>query len=123
MGRYIYFNTRFQYKFAFAIQSTADILDYGINYDYDYQGYHEWSENDKELILCDLEKYKKLGYDIPNFDDYEKNVNGTSKLYSYNVSCNGIVNKDDEVMYRILLACIIYHQLLYCPKLTAKHDI
>ncbi len=118
MGRYLYFNTGFQYKFGFGIQNSIDMYDYGNDHGED----HVWTEYDKNSIVKDLEDYKILGYEIPVFENYEKNVHGTWELYCDRIKKDGVLNREDEQMYRVLLACVIYHQLLYCPQLIGKCD-
>jgi hypothetical protein len=134
MGRYAFFNTGVEYKFAFACQDSGDILLFGglgtfgsdISHQYfedeEYEDpYHEWCQEDKELILSRLNQLaKKLSIERIDFTLYDKTVKGTAdlkdKLYDM------IQGKDEKLGYMFLLGCIIYHQLLYTDKLTVHYE-
>jgi len=102
MGRYAFFNTGFEYKFAFAAQASTDIQLFDGVGEY---GFHTWTQDDKTFIINLL---YKLNID---FEAYEKNVDGTYAL-----------EKDLDIDYTIKLGCLIYHQLLYTDELTCIYD-
>lgn len=114
MGRYAFFNSGFEYKFVFAVQPSSDIELFG---GYVIRGYYEsdncmeyqWTQNDKEFILNKIKDYNI------DFENYEKNVDGTYKL-KYDLY-------DKEYNCTILLGCLIYHQLLYIKVLTCKYEL
>ena len=103
MGRYAFFNTGFEYKFAFGVQSSTDIqLFGGIGED----GLHTWTQDDKTYIINLLSKLEIA------FENYEKTIDGTYAL-----------EDDLEIDHRIKLGSLIYHQLLYTDELTCTYDI
>lgn len=133
MGRYAFFNTRYEYKFAFGIQSSFDIelfagedktkyTDEGIP-----EGYGEriWTQKDKDYIY---EKLQELadedGYEIPQFTEIEKTLEGTYMIEEYIKVKGGISNTIGikEQYYTFRLGCIIYHQLLYTDILTVEYE-
>lgn len=125
MGRYAYFNTQFEYKFAFSIQSSDDILCFGGDQD-TYtndigMGFITWRTNDHlSFVLAELESMaKELEKPLPNFDGYDYTVGGT---YNLNKSLSSTLDFDYILSYRFLLGCIIYHQLMYTPTLTVSFE-
>lgn len=134
MGRYAFFNTGFEYKFAFACQNSGDILLFGglgnfrgdITSEYfeeeEYQDpYHEWSQEDKKIILSRLKQLaEKLSLEMINFEGFAKNLDGTYELRE--ALYDRIEGKDEKIGYMYLLGCLIYHQLLYTDKLTVHYE-
>ena len=99
MGRYAFFNTEYEYKFAFGVQDSSDILLFG---GIGEEGIHTWTQEDKTYIL-----QKLISID---FEKYEKNVHGTYAL------------EGDVSDYTQKLGCVIYHQLLYIDELTCEYE-
>jgi len=125
MGRYAYFNTGFEYKFAFSIQSSNDILFFGgtqDTYTNDIgMGFITWKmNNDLSLILGELESMaKEIERPLPNFDGYDYTVGGTYNLKHF---LSGALDFKYILSYRFLLGCLIYHQLMYTPTLTVTFE-
>jgi len=101
MGRYAFFNTEFEYKFAFAMQDSSDIKLFG---GVGEEGLRTWTQDDKIYIYELLKK-------ICDFEAYEKNLDGTYAL-----------QHDLTMDYTIKLGCLIYHQLLYTDVLSCTYD-
>jgi len=126
MGRYAYFNTGFEYKFAFAVQSSDDILYFGGQQDTYINevgmGFITWKMNeDLSLILSELESMaKEVERPLPNFDGYDYTIGGTYNLKHF---LSGVLDFDYILSYRFLLGCLIYHQLLYIPTLTVSFEL
>lgn len=108
MGRYAYFSTGFEYKFVFGIQPSTDIALFGTGFD-DEEGNpcHEWTETDIPLLKEYLDEY------TVDWNLYAKSVDGTSKLL-------WVLR---ELPHDIVLACVIYHQLLYCCPLAVDYEL
>lgn len=102
MGRYAFFNTEFEYKFAFGVQDSNDIQLFG---GIGHEGVHTWSEEDKPYIY---ELLKDLHID---FEKYINNIDGTYEL-----------EKDLHIDSTRKLGCLIYHQLLYTEELTCEYE-
>lgn len=121
MGRYAFFSTDYEYKFWFAIQSSEDIWEFGgeeINEDIPE---HRWTSADLEyikakLIVCARDN----GISLPEFENYKKSIHGTYEIEQMieNQKC-----KDEKVSAWCSLGCIIYHQLLWNPELTARYEL
>jgi hypothetical protein len=129
MGRYAQFSTGLEYKFLFAIQSSEDIKDFGgqeIDTDdpqYNmYYSEHEWSYEDKNNILTILNKFGE-GFIMPDFEKYEKNIEGTYNLYSNEPFYVEEDNHDSSKGSKFTLGCLIYHQLLYTNNLSVKYEL
>jgi hypothetical protein len=122
MGRYAFFNTGFEYKFAFAEQPSADILLFeGTAAAADSAEEMEaggaqpqitWTAEDISPLLVSLQCLADdWALETPNFSDYEKTVDGTWRLGS---TLRDRLRGPNANAYR--LGCLIYHQLLYkCP--------
>ena len=125
MGRYAFFSTGFEYKFAFGVQPSEDILLFGGNAcfeDSDY-GYlkHSWEKEDMSLIEKKLQECLEwLGIDPVKFESYEKNNTGTYNLV-YDLQ-HLTKEHNEEVTARYILGCAIYHQLLYTDALVADYE-
>jgi len=130
MGRYAFFNTGFEYKFGFGLQSSHDILECGGigNYglDMNHQPIHSWTAEDKmylQRLMYALEEHLDLLGPF-DFSRYSLDVEGTSDLYGdlYTLmQKNGW--QDNLFFYKYRLALIIYHQLLYVKELSATYEL
>jgi hypothetical protein len=121
MGRYAFFNTGFEYKFAFGIQESSDILKFGGTPTFAYEGSHkhDWTIVDRKRIentLHDLED--TLGLSRMNFESYEKTYEGTYALLNH---LRGI-EANDPLFYTYILGCLLYHQLLYKLTLSCTYE-
>lgn len=136
MGRYAFFNTGFEYKFAFAEwnsvpqgmrdkgalaeQPSTDILLFEgteavAEEDLETGGAQPqitWSAEDIAPLFVSLQLLADdWGLEIPTFSDYQKTVDGTWRLGS---TLRESLRGPNANTYR--LGCLIYHQLLYkCP--------
>ena len=122
MGRYAYFNTGFEYKFAFAIQPSSDILIFGGVYKAPNNVH--WNKSDMELILSEIRSFERdFDFEPVIFDNYENTTNGTyklqTKIYENNIDKIG---SDVESFYKYRLGCVIYHQLLYNDELSSEYE-
>lgn len=118
MGRYAFFSTGLEYKFAFAVQESEDILKFG--------GFQiaecemKWINSDADFILKRLRQIEKV-FDWPEYDftKVSKDHKGTEDIY-----CNRGTYLDltSKYTYEYLLGLIIYHQLLYTEILTCRFE-
>lgn len=121
MGRYAFFNTTFEYKFAFAIQPSSDMLMFGgseVQTKYDEDFGHSWTKEDLPEIMETLKIISKFCcIPIPKFESYEKSLEGTKIMRNE-------LDKQikDPLDYRFLLGCLIYHQLTYKEPLTVEYE-
>jgi len=109
MGRYIFFNTNLEHTFKFGIQPSSDIQEFaGDDTSNTYEYSHNWIQDDKSYI------FNHISFLEINFENYEKNLDGThnlrSDLYNINIDC------------KYILGCLIYHQLLYTDILRCHYD-
>ena len=126
MGRYAYFNTGFDYKFAFGIQESDDILHFGGKVDRESLVV-EWTPEDKPFIMSQLESFGE-GFVIPDFESFEKSSVGTLELYLQEYLRKAPTRLfeyagdpvDDIACFT--LGCVIYHQLLYKSDLSARYE-
>jgi hypothetical protein len=127
MGRYAFFNTEFEYKFWFAIQSSKDITEfYG---DFDEETEDEgmfcisWNSTDMERIKKKLERIRTANPILPEvrWEDFEGSVDGTHDVrdFLYDKDAKGV---HETVIAKYILGCLIYHQLLYTPDLTCRFE-
>jgi hypothetical protein len=121
MGRYAFFNTGFEYKFTFAVQESQDILTFGGDYNMDDDGPSiEWVAD--EDLTGILEKLRAIeeGPAI-DFEKFSKNLDGTHDLmdHLWDLSKEAA---DGAFHARYRLGCLIYHQLLYTPELSADFE-
>jgi hypothetical protein len=122
MGRYAFFNTGLEYKFAFAMQPSEDILKFGGTPEFVYCGDHKhsWSIVDRKHILDRLRDIE-ISLNLPetNFDLYEKNLDGTHMLRHdlWDIGVN-----DMELLATYILGSLIYHQLLYKLDLNCTYE-
>ena len=63
------------------------------------------------------------GFKIPRFNEIEKTLEETYLVDEYIVVNREIEDKLGEKYYTFLLGCIIYHQLLYMPRLTVEYEL
>lgn len=135
MGKFAQFNTGFEYKFTFGVQSSLDLTLFGGIGHIDHNrltGSWKWSTNDDIsnfnddalIILRKLEEFEKKGYILPKFYKYDKNLEGTHNLYinaSFGRDIITKINIGDLNEFR--LGCLIYHQLLYQPNLSVTFEL
>lgn len=116
MGRYAFFDTGVEYKFWFAVQPSDDITCFGGR----RVTRMEWNaEEDLKYTMKELkELVEKYNYTLPEFEAYEKNEEGTRKLYRDVASRYELKEQDAK----FCLGCIIYHQLTYKPNLTCDYE-
>lgn len=123
MGRYAFFSTGFEYKFRFGIQPSEEITLFGGTASHE-QGYpsQTWTEEDISMIE---EKLKNLldwiGEEPVRIEDYEKNLDGSYKLFSDLYSLYE-TDHDEKIVAQYILGCLIYHQLLYTETLIAEYE-
>ena len=126
MGRYAFFNTGFEYKFAFAVQQSEDIMKFGGkgNIYGEDAPYHEWNaEKDMVFILNRLSDIESAyNYTRPDFEKFSKDTDGTYELGNSIYDLNKHISLCKE-FYCYLLGCIIYHQLMYEPDLSATYEL
>jgi hypothetical protein len=131
MGRYAFFNTGLEYKFAFGIQDSEDIETFGgftVHQADDPE--QMWSDMDKPMILeelADILDFHADNTDIREFLEdpkFKHSVEGTNLMWSEVAKRFKTVISSEPVYYRFRLGCIIYHQLLYKPKdLRAVYEL
>jgi len=109
MGRYAFFNTDFEYKFAFGVQPSSDIQEFGGD-DTSIReiSSHNWIQDDKTYI------FNEISFFNIDFEQYEKNLDGTHALR------NDLYDTNIEPKY--VLGCLIYHQLLYTNILICHYE-
>lgn len=135
MGRYAQFNTGFEYKFTFGVQSSLDVTLFGGRGKIDHDrltGIWQWSTNDDMTnfdddcitILRRLREFEDKGYTIPKFHHYEKNVKGTRDMYVNEKFGKDTITKIDVGdLGEFRMGCLIYHQLLYQPNLSVTFEL
>lgn len=132
MGRYAHFNTGLDYKFAFGIQPSEDITTFGGTVEEFYEDNednehiehilrcHSWCREDRDTVWRELSEFE--GFIMPNFDSYERDMEGSSNIYRDVFE----LNTDDVSKYHLLsrfcLGCLIYHQLSYCNELNCFYE-
>lgn len=122
MGRYCFFNTGFEYKFAFALQPSEDILKFGGTPTFVYEGdhKHDWTIVDRKNILNKVRDMEDaLHISSLNFDLYEKTIHGTSQLRH---DLFGLGTENEKLTATYTLGCILYHQLLYKLDLSCTYE-
>ena len=125
MGRYVFFDTGFDYKFRFGVQQSEDILIYGGNTFADEETlFQKWTHNDNNSIMYILNNIEdEYDIDVMDFDKYEQTLQGTSLLRK------DLRNMEDDFMdieedyCRYTLGCLIYHQLQYRNPLVAQFEV
>jgi hypothetical protein len=125
MGRWVYFNTGVEYKFAFATQSSADITLFGGQDDGEDEahGYYFWSWSaccDEERCLRNIRRMERdNGWGALDFDQWDKNEEGSMKLRN---EIYDLITGNEETRFRYILGCLIYHQLLWCRELSCHYE-
>jgi len=123
MGRWAFFNTRFEYKFAFASQPSEDIEKFGgwtKHIDVNNRRIR-WTAEDKSTILEGVQEIERIHGLAPcNFNLYEKTIRGTESLLEYIYRIEQI---DGPVKATYCLGAIIYHQLTYKEPLEASYEL
>ena len=129
MGRYAFFNTGVEYKFAFAIQSSVDMVKFAGSEE-GVQGavaYHQWEREDIPFIKMRLEALQDAIHaeSAPDFGKYKKTLEGTQKLHRDLCESFTVCASEElvEITYEYILGCLIYHQLLYQVPLTVKYEL
>ena len=123
MGRYAFFNTDYEYKFAFAIQDSEDIQRFGgQDVSTSDELAHSWTTEDIETIREELRDYEEH-YDIklPKVEDFPNTLEGTQKIRW----AMDELNKNTgnwNTYYSALLGLLILHQLQYEPNLHAHYE-
>lgn len=125
MGRYVFFDTGFDYKFRFGVQQSEDILIYGGKTFADEEAlFQRWTHNDNNSIMYILNNIEdEYDIDAMDFDKYEQTLQGTSLLRK------DLRNMEDDFMdieedyCRYTLGCLIYHQLQYRNPLVAQFEV
>lgn len=125
MGRYVFFDTGFDYKFRFGVQQSEDILIYGGKTFADEETlFQKWTHNDNNSIMYILNNIEdEYDIDAMDFDKYEQTLQGTSLLRK------DLRNMEDDFMdieedyCRYTLGCLIYHQLQYRNPLVAQFEV
>jgi hypothetical protein len=123
MGRYAFFNTGYEYKFAFAIQESEDIQRFGgQDVSTSDELAHSWAPQDIETIREELHDYEEH-YDIkfPTLENFSKTLEGTQKIRS----AMDELNKNTgnwNTYYTALLGLLILHQLQYESNLHAHYE-
>jgi hypothetical protein len=124
MGRYAFFNTELEYKFAFGVQPSEDIQEFGGTDISDYKNdrpRHTWTEEDREDILFELKHIEEF-YEFEPFDfsKYKKDLDGT-----YDLRCDFEKSHKylDAQHYKYMLGLMIYHQLEYKSPLTVSYEL
>lgn len=122
MGRYAFFSTDFEYKFAFATQESSDIRLFGgvvttTKQDLNMGKYGHMWEYDKDLqtILKTLQHYvSDTDLTLPDFTQFEGSLDGTHKLRNYlDDNARTLYDWIGSDMNAYILGCLIYHQLTY----------
>lgn len=132
MGRYAFFSTGYEYKFAFGIQSSQDILAFGgwlrmkhgLGSDSDsdsadYEEHVRWDQEDLELIHKKLTSYS--GQTLPDIATYEKTLEGLER-FRRTIQASQENKPDAEENTQFLLGALIYFQLHMAPTLNATFE-
>ena len=85
---------------------------------------HEWDQRDVEDILKQLKELtESLEIPMPDFESYEKNLDGTQQLsLDLYKLLEGETRYNEETVVRFRLGCFLYHQLMYVEKLTVQYE-
>ena len=123
MGRWAFFNTGVEYKFAFATQPSGDILKFSgqdiTEEDGEYR--HMWVRKfDLEAVRALLQMSSEMCVE-PKWESYEQTKEGTHSLLA-DLHATLLSGSPDESVFRYILGCLIYHQLLYTPVLVANYE-
>lgn len=121
MGRYAFFNTGIEYKFAFATQESSDITMFGGRPGDKPLTWSWLAQRDLPKVVACIEYLQSLlglskGVDI---EAYEKTADGTQSLLFH---IHDSISEKGLISLRYLLGCAIYHQLLYRQELEAEYE-
>lgn len=132
MGRFATFNTGFEYKFAFAIQSSWDITEFYGNCIEDSFHVTWTAEEDKEKIQTKLDNLQKTKKFLPEIllDQFKPSTQGTIELYYFlheknpfkTIQMERNPTSKEKLFYKYLLGCLIYHQLSYVDTLECDFE-
>ena len=123
MGRWAFFNTGIEYKFALAVQPSGDILRFsGMDIteeegEWRHLWVRKWHLESAKALLSNA----KGIFQEPKWDSYPETKEGTSDLLRDLYDTVG-TGECDESVYRFILGCSIVHQLMYMPVLTANYE-
>ena len=123
MGRWAFFNTGMEYKFAFAIQGSEDITMFGGRRSGDLCW--TWSaEKDLPIVKAALDYLHLLlgGQEPIDVEKYEMSVNGTCNLQHAILNSFDGTQSECILVHRYALGCLIFHQLLYQAELTVEYE-
>lgn len=123
MGRYCFFNTGFEYKFLFAIQSSYDITMFGgSGHATGERPYQEWTRKDIPFITVMLSALERnLQISVPfQANTFDSSLKGTWDCSQ--ILRERIKDKDPQLYAQYMLGCLILHQLLYTPELIALYE-
>ena len=126
MGRWAFFNTGVEYKFAFALQSSGDILRFGgedVTKGSVYEvgeGEHRWT-NRPEVLARLTDFAEAWGFPLPDWDAFVRDMDGTLELRRAAETLSESKGRDPAAL-RYVLGCLIYHQMLYEPVLTCTWE-
>jgi hypothetical protein len=130
MGRYAFFNTEFEYKFAFGLQDSDDIETFGgFTVQQASDPEQIWSEHDMSFILeelHDLLDFHAINENIRDYiesEQFSKDVKGTYMLSAALYKNFKERFESEVIFYRFRLGCLIYHQLLYKKDLKAVYEL
>jgi len=140
MGRYAWFNTKFEYKF-YCYQPSSDIIDFGgspcdeysesdegsenshchLHLQYNYQ----WDQEDVDEIINILKGYRfdeieTYKFDEIDFTQFDNNDDGTYELQNW-LFCN-VKSINHDVLCKYIVGILIYHQLLYINRLKVSYE-
>ncbi len=118
MGRYAFFNTGFEYKFAFGSQSSAELMLFGGEYMSFPDHCHQmiW-EAPFDLYTCrDMLRKLEMSHGYSPFDlsSYPKTLAGTERVRAE--------MREKGLTDTYILGLLIYHQLQYMPYLTGRFE-
>ncbi len=133
MGRYVTFSTGVEYKFAFAIQDSADILEFGGHISVRNSEEIVWiAENDRSYVLCRLQEGNSPLLDLAAYektlDGYYKYMSDIRELLRKTMDIQDSYELDQEAeealqpYYLLVLGHSIYFQLHMTPILYADYE-
>lgn len=123
MGRYAFFSTGIEYKFAFCSQDSEDILEFGGQKIAPDQ--HSWGQEDKPHILERLFQIQdENDFQIPvKWEKYPLTNDGTYSLWDDIQRASKNIRDYSGSFHTYLLGCLIYHQLLREETFTVGYEL
>jgi hypothetical protein len=123
MGRYAFFNSGLEYKFAYSIQDSSDIILFGGRFTAD--GKIEWSQDDILHIVKTLANMYDFYRTTPfDYSKFEGTLDGTYELKNaFLKDIENCLPDSAPILHRILLGHLILHQLSYEPNLTCSFEV